>query len=168
MAQPVVNDTKRVPLVLKFLYFLKGRLVTKYNKHLTTFNLALEGAINRVDDISIKKSRKILDETKKIIVSMENAESDLAKSNYLDSEEVKENISEEKVNAIRNELRNSCYLSFTLGGFLSEIEQDYFKLELAKELAAKTYDLENLKIYSLGFKTNEFRNEYLNYIKQFE
>ena len=75
---------------------------------------------------------------------------------------------EEKVNAIRNELRNSCYLSFTLGGFLSEIEQDYFKLELAKELAAKTYDLENLKIYSLGFKTNEFRNEYLNYIKQFD
>jgi len=92
MAQPVVNDTKRVPLVLKFLYFLKGRLVTKYNKHLTTFNLALEGAIYRVDDISIEKSRKILDETKKIIVSMENAESDLAKSNYLDSEEVKENI----------------------------------------------------------------------------
>lgn len=75
---------------------------------------------------------------------------------------------EEKVNAIRNELRNSCYLSFTLSGFLFEIEQDYFKLELAKELAAKTYDLENLKIYSLGFKTNEFRNEYLNYIKQFE
>ena len=92
MAQPVVNDTKRVPLVLKFLYFLKVRLVTKYIIHLTTFNLALEGAINRVDDMSSEKSKKLLDETKKIILSMENAESDLAKYNYLDSEEVKENI----------------------------------------------------------------------------
>jgi hypothetical protein len=92
MAQPVVNDTKRVPLILKFLYFLKGRLVTKYNKHLTTFNLALEGAINRVDDISMDRSKKILEETKRIIVSMEDAEANLAKSNYFDSAEVKENI----------------------------------------------------------------------------
>ncbi len=92
MAQPIVNDTKRIPLVLKFLYFLKDRLVTKFNKHLTTLNLALEGAMNRVDDLSIEKSRKILDETKTIIVSIENATSILDKYNYLDSEEVKMNI----------------------------------------------------------------------------
>ena len=92
LAQPVVNDTKRVPWVLKFLYFLKGRLVTRYNKHLTTFYVALEGAINHVDEVSVEKSRTILEETKDIIVSVENAAAYLAKSNYLDSEEVKKNI----------------------------------------------------------------------------
>lgn len=92
MAQPVVNDTKRVPLILKFLYFLKGRLVNKYNTHLTTFSLALEGAINRVEGLQIEKSNALLEQTKKTILSMEDVESVLAKDNYLDNTEIKENI----------------------------------------------------------------------------
>jgi len=75
---------------------------------------------------------------------------------------------EEKVNAINRELQDACYLSFTLINLLSEIEDDYYKFELAKSFTLITYDLENLKSFSLSFKTNEFRNSYLNYIKQFE
>ena len=92
IAQPVVSETKKVSFVLRFLYFIKNRVVNNFNNHLTTLNLALEGVLNRMDDLSIEKSSKLLIDTKGIIFSIENMESDLASRNYLDREDIKENI----------------------------------------------------------------------------
>lgn len=92
MAQPIVNDTKRVSLVVRFLYFIKDRMLANYNNHLTTFNLALEGALNRIEGLSVEKSTSMLPETKKIIRAIEKIDADLLKIDYFDNEDVRLNI----------------------------------------------------------------------------
>lgn len=92
MAQPIVNDTKRVSLVVRFLHFIKDRVIVGYNNHLTTFNLALEGALNRIEGLSIEKSTSMLPETKKIIIAIEKIDNDLSKNDYFDNDDVKRNI----------------------------------------------------------------------------
>lgn len=74
---------------------------------------------------------------------------------------------EEKLEVLRRELNLGCYYSFHLMSFFSYIKTDHFKLEAAKFFVEKTYDLENLKLYAPSFKSNQFRSDYLAYIKSY-
>lgn len=133
MAQPVVNDTKRVSFVVRFLHFVKNKMVTKYNNHLTTFNLALEGALNRIDALSIEKSTSLLSETKGIIVSFENIEADLFKANYLDSDEVKQNIkySLECLYKLESKLHKNVYKNLPIIETDKELKEGFSKMKSA-------------------------------------
>lgn len=133
MAQPIVSDTKKVSFIVRFLYFIKNKMVTKYNNHLTTFNLALEGAINRIDDLNIEKSISLLSEMKGIITSLENVEVDLAKANYLDSDDVKQNIkySLECLYKLESKLHKNVYKASPIIETDKELKEGFSKMKAA-------------------------------------
>lgn len=133
MAQPIVSDTKKVSFIVRFLYFIKNKMVTKYNNHLTKFNLALEGALNRIDDLNLEKSKSLLSEMKGIITSLENVEVDLAKANYLDSDDVKQNIkySLECLYKLESKLHKNVYKSAPIIETEDDLKEGFSKMKAA-------------------------------------
>jgi len=131
MAQPIVSDTKRVSLIVRFLYFIKNKIVAKYNTHLTTFNLALEGALNRIEDLTLEKSTSLLSETKEIIRLIEKVEADLAKADYLDSDAVKQNIkySLECLYKLESKLHKNVYQSSPIIETDEDLKEGFSKMK---------------------------------------
>ena len=72
------------------------------------------------------------------------------------------NYDEEKLNYLKDELQQKCFLAIHLFELLTYIENENYRLNAALFIKDHTYDIENSKVYVNAFATNEFRQQYLN------
>jgi len=96
MARPVVNEAGRMHLVSSFLHFLAKQLQFILDKQIKRmcddidiFILSLEGSFKHLEKLSPNESKKLLIDTKKIIIKLDGIGEDLQKTNYFDNELLK-------------------------------------------------------------------------------
>ena len=96
MARPVVNETGRIFFVSKFLHFLieklefvLERIVKRMIDDFDMFILSIEGSYSHIEKLSPSEASKLLIETKKVIIKLDDIGDNLQKLNYFDSKPLK-------------------------------------------------------------------------------
>lgn len=92
MAEQVIKERNQPSFFLRFLYFIKTKVVKRINRDLDSFILSLEGAYKHAEELDTQSALSLLKDTKIVITKLDSFDEKLMKDNYLDDEQLKQKL----------------------------------------------------------------------------